>query len=284
MQFINKIKSKVLELCKQYNILPSLMMAQACHESGFGKHAPGNNLFGYKWTKTCGYEYQLLWTKEYINGQYISVQAKFRKYDSTGESLEDYAKLIGEAKRYEPVRKCRNYICACQQIKACGYATGITYDISLRKIIEYYKLYELDWKMDFNKKLTENFKWGEFWSNSRSGIKIEPPEEYFNSIKEIARELQIVRDLINKPYPNKNKHKIIVVSGYRTPEWNKICGGANESYHMKGMAADTRASGMNIIKYALYILRFTKFNGIGLYRKKNFIHADLRKDFIIFKY
>lgn len=131
--------------------------------------------------------------------------------------------------------------------------------------------------MNANDYIVPNFKYGEFWSNSKSGIRIEPPKEYFNSIKLIAEELQIVRDLIGKP--------IIVISGYRTPEWNKICGGANESYHMKGMAADTRASGMNIIKYALYVLRFTtKFNGIGIYRDQNFVHADLRSDFTIFKY
>lgn len=133
--------------------------------------------------------------------------------------------------------------------------------------------------MNPNKKLTTNFLWKEFWSGDKKlGAKsIEPPEKYFESIKLMAKELQIVRDLIEKP--------IIVISGYRTPEWNKICGGANESYHMKGMAVDTRAIGMNIIKYTLYILRFTtKFKGIGLYRDKNFIHADLRSDFTIFKY
>jgi len=143
-EFINKIKAKSLKLCKQYNILPSLMIAQACLESGYGKHAPGNNLFGYKWTKKCGREYNFLWTKEYINGKYVSVQAKFRKYNSIEESLEDYAKLIGTARRYEPVRKCSDYICACKQVKKCGYATGKTYDLSLRKIIEQNSLQLID--------------------------------------------------------------------------------------------------------------------------------------------
>lgn len=130
--------------------------------------------------------------------------------------------------------------------------------------------------MGKDKQLTKNFKYGEFWSNSKSGIRIEPPKEYFENIMKMAKELQIVRDLIKLP--------IIIISGYRTYEWNKYVDGAKNSYHKKGMAVDSRASGMNIIKYALYILRFTKFNGIGLYRTKNFIHADLRKDFIIFKY
>ena len=157
-EFIKKIKPKVLKLSKKYNILPSLMIAQACHESGFSKHAPGNNLFGYKWTKTCGYDYQLLWTKEYDGKKYISIQAKFRKYNSLDESLEDYAKLIGLAKRYEPVRKCGDYICACKQVKACGYATGKTYGQSLIKLIEQYKFYELDRELEKEKE-RENRKW-----------------------------------------------------------------------------------------------------------------------------
>ena len=278
MTFIEKIKPSALLVYKEFNILPSLTTSQAICESGWGESSLAskyNNLFGIKWKKNCGYDYVELWTSEFVNGKYIKVKAKFRKYDSWEDSIKDHSKLL-QKPRYKPVLESKNYIEATEQIKKCGYATSPTYTQTLRKIIETYKLYEMDWKMDFNLKLTENFKWGEFWSNSKRGIKIEPPEEYFDNIKLMAKELQIVRDLINKP--------IFIISGYITPEWNKICDGANESYHMKGMAADTRAIGMNIIKYAFYILRFTKFKGIGLYRKKNFIHTDLRDKFIIFKY
>ncbi len=132
--------------------------------------------------------------------------------------------------------------------------------------------------MDFNKKLTKNFKWGEFWSGDKKlGAKsIEPPEGYYWSILIMAEFLQIVRDLINKP--------IIIISGYRTYEWNKYVGGAKNSYHKKGMAVDSRAIGLDIVKYALYLIKFTKFNGYGIYKKQNFIHSDLRNNFIIFKY
>ncbi len=130
--------------------------------------------------------------------------------------------------------------------------------------------------MEKDKKLTKNFKYGEFWSNSKNGIRIEPPKEYFENIMKVAKELQIVRDLIKSP--------IIIISGYRTYEWNKYVGGAKNSYHKKGIAVDSRAIGLDIVKYALYLIKFTKFNGYGIYKKQNFVHADLRSKFTIFKY
>jgi len=124
--------------------------------------------------------------------------------------------------------------------------------------------------------LTTNFKYKEFWSNSLQGIKIEPPEVYYNFILMCATELQRVRDVIKKP--------IYITSGYRTKEWNSANGGAKSSFHLKGMAVDTRPIGMKISDYLYYILRYTSFNGIGLNIVRNFIHTDLRDTFTIIKY
>ena len=44
--------------------------------------------------------------------------------------------------------------------------------------------------------------------------------------------LEEIRDEFGKP--------IVVNSGYRSPEHNKNIGGAKNSYHVKGMAADIR--------------------------------------------
>lgn len=146
-QFIEKIKSKALELQIKYILLPSLTISQATCESDGGNSSLAskyNNLFGFKWTKGCGHDYIELWTSEFVNGKYIRVKARFRKYKNWDESLEDYGKLIGTANRYAPVRKCKDYICATEQIRKCGYATSPTYTQTLRRIIEYYKLYELD--------------------------------------------------------------------------------------------------------------------------------------------
>jgi hypothetical protein len=297
--FIEQIKPKALQLCKQYGILPSLMIAQACHESGFGRHAPGNNLFGYKWYEGCGRDWQLLWTWECIDGQYVKVQAKFRKYNSLDESLEDYAKLIGTSKRYAPVRSCKDYKCAAYQIKACGYATGHQYDKSIINVIEQYQLYELDGgdmtaedlehdlilHADFP--LTDNFTYKEFWSNNFGKPKVQPPDKYFHSILHVAEQLQIVRDKLNTHKGRWTPEiKILITSGYRTPQWNASKGveGASNSKHLYGMAADSRAIGVPLMKYYSYILRYTDLNHLGYYRDLNFVHAGIDDDLTIFKY
>ncbi len=91
-------------------------MAQACLESGFGSSAPGNMLFGIKWTEGCGYDKQLLWTHEYINGVNTKVQAYFRKYKTMSDSILDHAKLLTAA-RYKPVLAADNYRDACTQVQ-----------------------------------------------------------------------------------------------------------------------------------------------------------------------
>ena len=271
LNFIEAIKPKAREIYTKYGILQSLTISQACLESGYGKHSPGNNLFGFKWTATCGYDFQLLWTKEYVNGSYVSVQAKFRKYDSINDSLADYGKLIGTSKRYEPVRLAKNYIEATDQIRLCGYATSPTYTESLRKIIIKYKLYELDWIMNPNDKLTPNFKYKEFWQGN-----IEPPSEYFDNVMQCAIQLQIVRDLIKKP--------IIITSAYRTKSHNTAIGGAKYSKHLTGSAVDSHAVGLDLRVYAVYLARYTGFNGFCIgkndgYSQHNLVHSDLRKSF-----
>jgi len=155
-EFIEKIKPLSIKAYQKFGILPSLTIAQAICESAWGKKAPGNMLFGIKWTKNCGYEYQELWTSEFVSGKYIKVKAKFRKYDSWEESIRDHSKLL-MLSRYKPVRECKNYICATEQIRKCGYATSPTYTQTLRKIIEQNSLQLIDEeaKKDIVEEITE---------------------------------------------------------------------------------------------------------------------------------
>jgi len=126
--------------------------------------------------------------------------------------------------------------------------------------------------------ITKNFKYYEFWSSDKKLGKnsIEPPEQFFEYVYRCAWELQKVRDIIKRP--------IIITSAYRTPEWNEIIGGVENSYHLRGMAVDSRAVSMPLFEYYSYLLKYTSFNGFGYYRRKNFVHSDLRDDFTIFKY
>lgn len=66
-----------------------LMAAQAAHESGNGKSAPGFNYFGIKAGKSWKGDTQKLWTHEEINGKNVRLQDDFRKYASPEEAIQD---------------------------------------------------------------------------------------------------------------------------------------------------------------------------------------------------
>ena len=127
-------------------------------------------------------------------------------------------------------------------------------------------------------KLTENFRYSEFWSGDiKLGYKsIEPPTKLLNKIILMAEELQIVRDYIGSP--------IHITSGFRTPAWNKRVGGVKNSYHTQGIAVDIRVNGMQPYDLAVYISKLTDFKGFGINIYKNFVHCDLRDKFMVFKY
>ena len=67
---------------------------------------------------------------------------------------------------------------------------------------------------------------------------------------------------------------IIVVSGYRCPNYNVTIGGAKDSYHVQGRASDiyTTAELNTICKTAKEL----GLTGIGKYPDDNFVHIDNR--------
>lgn len=72
----------------------------------------------------------------------------------------------------------------------------------------------------------------------------------------------------------------VINSGYRCPTHNKAIGGASQSYHMKGQAADINVKGIapsEVAKYAESI----GVLGIGLY--DNFVHVDTRTNKFFWK-
>lgn len=141
--FIDLIKDGAIQAYKKYNIMPSLIIAQAVLESSWGKSTPGNMLFGIKWTKGCGYDSQILWTTEFINGKLQKVKRKFRKYKSFEESIDDHSQLL-LFRRYKLVAQAKNYKEACITIQRCGYATDPGYAKKLISIIEGNNLQQYD--------------------------------------------------------------------------------------------------------------------------------------------
>ena len=143
--FLEVLKPYVLEDMKKTKILASLTAAQAFIESNKGNSGltqKANNLFGIKG------EYNgqsvTMQTTEYVNGKPIKVNAKFRKYPSWLESIADHSRLFNTNKRYANLRGCTNYMEACKNVQADGYATSPTYAKTLATTIEKYQLYKWD--------------------------------------------------------------------------------------------------------------------------------------------
>ncbi|GAB6181739.1 D-Ala-D-Ala carboxypeptidase family metallohydrolase [Desulfotomaculum defluvii] len=112
---------------------------------------------------------------------------------------------------------------------------------------------------------------------ARAGVKLAPHFEerefacrccgMVNVSMELVTKLEEMRQAIGKP--------IIVTSGYRCPLHNRAVGGAINSYHIRGLAADIKVAGCTAEQLAALAVRFG-FDGIGIYRKGNFIHVDVR--------
>ena len=66
---------------------------------------------------------------------------------------------------------------------------------------------------------------------------------------------------------------IVINSGYRSPAHNAKVGGAKNSYHVKGMAADIVVRGVPARVVHAY-LNETHYGGVGKYSR--FTHVDVR--------
>ena len=162
-EFLNTIKPFVLEDMRKSGILASLTASQAFIESNKGNSGlttKANNLFGMKGSYNGSYV--IMKTKEYVNGQYITVDAKFRKYPSWAESIADHSALFNRLDRYKNLRGLTDYNLACKYVKDDGYATSPTYTQTLLNVINKYKLYEWDSEaLDLNHSIKPTLRKGD---------------------------------------------------------------------------------------------------------------------------
>ena len=161
--FLSAIKQGAMDGAKE-GILPSITAAQAILESGWGSSelakAPNNNLFGIKDSEDWYGEIVTVPTQEYLNGDYIIVNAAFRKYASWNDSVVDHAKFFTSTgwrkDNYRKVVNETDYRIAAQELKNAGYATDPSYPGKLIRLIEAYKLYEWDAVSNTTNSVQEN--------------------------------------------------------------------------------------------------------------------------------
>lgn len=148
---------------KRTGILASVSLAQFILESDYGRSElaqAANNCFGMKQNLSGNTWPDSAWdgksvynklTKEHVNGKYITVEAKFRKYPDVVKSIADHSAYLlgamnGNRKRYAGLKGETSYKKAITIIKSGGYATSPDYIKKVCSIIEKYKLTQYDIK------------------------------------------------------------------------------------------------------------------------------------------
>ncbi len=120
----------------------SYMVAQAAHESGWGRreilHADGSpsfNLFGIKAGNSWRGPVAEVTTTEYVDGAARKTTAKFRAYSSYAESFADYARLMKTSPRYQAVLAADTPGQFATGLQRAGYATDPDYADKLTRVI-----------------------------------------------------------------------------------------------------------------------------------------------------
>ena len=67
---------------------------------------------------------------------------------------------------------------------------------------------------------------------------------------------------------------LIVTSGYRCTAHNRAIGGARDSQHIKGTAADVKATSKTPLELFVLAAQIPDIKGLGLYR--SWVHIDVR--------
>ena len=282
-EVLAKLKPIALNLQSKHSWLKgklSLLMAQIIIESNWLKSTHQGNCLGIKWTsKYPESRKQMLQTKEWVKGKYIPVLAPFLTFESIEECIEEGYIRILKLDRYKETRDSIDWWDATNFIRINGYATSPTYTDTLRNLILKEKLYTIDWFHDYNDELTENFIWGETFSNVQFKGKryyriIEAPKPMWGNIVDLADQLQIGRDYIGKPF-------VVTRNGgwYRITEYNYQVGGAKESQHIIANGVDIYTP-RGLSSYQFYKIMESKTDGtgFGVSEKNRFLHFDRKKN------
>jgi flagellar protein FlgJ len=141
--FLKEHQSAARAAEAQTGIPATFMVAQAAHETGWGKHeirnadgTPSHNLFGIKAGANWKGPVAEVTTTEVVGGVARKVSAKFRAYASYAESFQDYARLMKDSPRYAPVvASAASAQGFAQGLQRAGYATDPAYADKLTRVI-----------------------------------------------------------------------------------------------------------------------------------------------------
>lgn len=161
-QFISRLAPFAIADMLETKVPASLTIAQGILESANGNSSltvEANNLFGMKGTGTAGSV--RFPTKEFVNNEWVTVKADFRKYNNWGESVADHSKLLVNGvswnRNFYSAVIGKDGITAAKEIAKAGYATDPDYSNKLIKLMQENNLLQYD-KQKENPIITESAK------------------------------------------------------------------------------------------------------------------------------
>ncbi|WP_438767237.1 flagellar assembly peptidoglycan hydrolase FlgJ [Kushneria sp. TE3] len=140
--FVTKMGSAARAVSERTGIPHQLILAQAALETGWGAKEirtsdgkASHNLFNIKATGGWQGDRASVMTTEFEAGKAQKERAAFRVYDSYEAAFSDYARLLTENPRYQPVLDARTPEAAAHALQKCGYATDPRYGEKLVSIM-----------------------------------------------------------------------------------------------------------------------------------------------------
>ena len=144
-EFIAHLAPVVQEEQRKHGLFASVTLAQAALESVWGQSKlarEAHNLFGIKGTGPAGYVEMPTW--EVVNGQRVQTTARFRRYHSRAECLEDRSRILTTLSRYRDVREAGTPELQARALQECGWATDPQYAAKIIQIIDQHGLRQYD--------------------------------------------------------------------------------------------------------------------------------------------
>ena len=214
-EFVKAVGEYAAEVAANNDLYASVMIAQACLETGFGSSSlsqdPYYNFFGIKGSYK-GESVTMATQEDGASGMY-TINDSFRKYPSPKESFEDYAELMHND-MYKGAWKSNTKTYQDATAYLTGrYATDHQYAEKLNAIIEAYDLTKYD-----------NYD----GSASRQLEKIKKEEDIFYSIKlgdtlsKIAEEYNTSVEELQKQNEDKIKDINLIYSGQELKVGTKV--------------------------------------------------------------
>jgi len=137
-QFINLIKPYAIELQNKIGVPYEFILAQTGLETGWGKSTLFTKYFNIGGIKATGNDnFVTMQTKEYINGNLVTIPQKFAVFNDLNDSLAGYSRVLTNRyfKKYQFKTTNPFQYAELLQSGSPKYATDINYTSKIKKLI-----------------------------------------------------------------------------------------------------------------------------------------------------